>query len=419
MPRINRRSQRIIGRPPTIVFRFGSGLVGAVIAGILCIAFFVRVSEQVIADGTLTTEGLPIIVSSPVSGHVSELLVANGESINQDDPLLTLINRDTVAEIDRVLSRLHLISEELESGSIPGDLVAKVGTASRPLEVIEVLSNLAISANAYVLDFSDELYASQRDAMHARIEQSQQRRQILSDQLSLAQQRLAFSRDIRAARDELSTQGLGSRLAYFEAEMNEIENAVAASSIELAIADSVSLIQETEILLIELELQRASALTSLIEEFRLARNQIHEWRNQQIILSPISGRAEFGNELRANLFVNIGTPLLIILPQIEQASVEIFVDQTNFGAVAVGQEVQMRLPAFPYEQYGYLAGTVSNISEVPDNSRYRISIEIGELQLSTGRHVEFRGEMQVEARIITERKRILVQLFEAAIRQVG
>lgn len=64
----------------------------------------------------------------------------------------------------------------------------------------------------------------------------------------------------------------------------------------------------------------------------------------------------------AGTVVQPGTVLATIVPQDEMLKAEVWVNNDDIGFVREGQEVKIKLSAFPFQKYGMLTGQVERIS---------------------------------------------------------
>jgi|SRR5690625_374645 len=94
--------------------------------------------------------------------------------------------------------------------------------------------------------------------------------------------------------------------------------------------------------------------------------------------------------------------------------------QHNFGKVLVGQPVQLRVPSYPYEQFGILNGRLSYTSKVASDSGF-----LGRVDLPNGLYTEyykknqFRSGLRATAIIISKPMRLLEHFYYNMKKKVG
>jgi len=112
------------------------------------------------------------------------------------------------------------------------------------------------------------------------------------------------------------------------------------------------------------------------------------------------------------LHVEAGKPLFSIIPGkgILIARAELPVQGS--GKVKAGQQVNIRLANYPYEQFGLLRGTVQSVSEIPNEAKYFVNIELPpSLITSQKKVIPFKQQLSGTTEIITEDLRLLERFF--------
>ena len=87
--------------------------------------------------------------------------------------------------------------------------------------------------------------------------------------------------------------------------------------------------------------------------------------------------------------VQPGTVLLSIVPESEPLVAEVMVRNDDVGFVYPGQQVKVKLAAYPFEQYGMLDGKVMHVG--PDASDGQDSNEQGKEPTSSARQLAYRA----------------------------
>jgi HlyD family secretion protein len=71
----------------------------------------------------------------------------------------------------------------------------------------------------------------------------------------------------------------------------------------------------------------------------------------------------------AGAVVQAGALLLNLVPQGESVQAEVLVANEDVGFVNVGQAVQLKVAAYPFQKYGLLQGTVTHLSADAQDAR--------------------------------------------------
>ncbi|EFH6521160.1 HlyD family type I secretion periplasmic adaptor subunit, partial [Escherichia coli] len=92
----------------------------------------------------------------------------------------------------------------------------------------------------------------------------------------------------------------------------------------------------------------------------LAKNK--QRQQASLIKSPVSGKVQQLKVHTEGGVVTTAEPLMIIVPKNDTLEVTALVRNKDIGFIQLGQDVIIKLEAFPYTRYGYLTGKVKSIS---------------------------------------------------------
>ncbi|ASZ14324.1 hypothetical protein KTO58_02275 [Chitinophaga pendula] len=83
------------------------------------------------------------------------------------------------------------------------------------------------------------------------------------------------------------------------------------------------------------------------------------------------------------------------------------------GLVIPGQQVQIKLSAYPYTEYGMLKGIVKSCAPSPTDSTFLLDIQLPQgLYTTAGKTLPNQGMLNGNAEIFLEDKNMLLRLFE-------
>ena len=87
------------------------------------------------------------------------------------------------------------------------------------------------------------------------------------------------------------------------------------------------------------------------------------------------------------------------------------------GKITAGMPVNIRLDGFPYQEFGAVKASVSQVSLVPEvDGQYLVTVSMPDNMVTTyDKLVPFRQEMQGTANIITEERRIITRIFDKVL----
>lgn len=202
--------------------------------------------------------------------------------------------------------------------------------------------------------------------------------------------------------NQAKTAWLQQQRAFRTIETNLISNELQVNQIQKQINDLE--LQKTEQQQ-KLELNFANATHELIA-------QIRKWKETYLITSTGSGRVAYLGFLENEMFTDAGKPLFSIIPNGGALTARAELPVFGSGKVKVGQQVNIRLENYPFEQFGLLRGVITSISEIPNEKKYLVTIKLPEtLITSQNKIINFTQQLSGTTEIITDDLRLLERLF--------
>lgn len=176
--------------------------------------------------------------------------------------------------------------------------------------------------------------------------------------------------------------------------------------------------------------QQLAMLDTDISRLKQQQTELHA-RGELLITAPIAGRvtnliAEIGNN------VQIGLPLLTIMPDNAELQAVLLVPTRAYGFVKVGQHTRLRFDAFSYQRFGLYEGQViktaqaimmPNEVDMPvavQEPVYRVEVALDSQQIRAyGNTVPLQSGMLLSADIVLEQRSLLAWLFEPILSLKG
>ncbi len=139
-----------------------------------------------------------------------------------------------------------------------------------------------------------------------------------------------------------------------------------------------------------------------------------------VIRSPIDGILNLVNNYNVGDFINLDTNICTVVPKDSDIyNVRITIANRDIGKIKLGDDIEYRIDALPYKEYGKFKGKVKFISSNSityenGKSLYYIngSIENKEIYSYKGVPNELKIGMSANVSIITDRKKIIYYILE-------
>ena len=394
-------------------------LVAFLLVVALAWSYFGRIDIVAVANGKISTEGSTKIIQPAISGVVTNINVHEGQRVKKGETLLALDK--TTAEKD-----VATANQSLNAARVERDILRRLAVGGNTDEII----NKA--------DLPDDTKAMLRQFASSQTALSAARQQAVNGTISNYQQQLQFNQQ---AKNQLETnaQNLKNRKAEIEKQLPNanpvdklrLQNELSNIDQRITSADSAVLGQNQQLLQSQSALtqaqnqsqtQTAETNSAFNNQIITAEKRIIELENnlvkakqilaQTTITAPVDGTVLSLTVKTIGGVVNAGQQLAQIVPEKAPLYVDAALDNQDIGFVKPGQRVVVKVATYPFQRYGYLEGTVENISpdSIQDDKKsliYKAKIKLNDEKSSKQNQLKLLPGMSVSAEITTGQRRII------------
>lgn len=389
-----------------------------------------KLDAAVVAPGTISLEGNRKVVQHLEGGLVEEILVKEGDIVEEGQPLLrlnSLENRSNlqVVEFRRDVARIvesRLLAERYlkETFELP-DHIAEMGELPRILqETVDDQRGL----------FEDRrmILQSQTEILNSRIEQTNEQIRGLLQQKGALERRYENYKQLIDRMEDGVERGLiqNNILAQRQDEYIQIEADLGQIISEIAQAKNA--ISETKLQALqvgqeyrerantELDAVRAE-LTELEERVKVSTDVLA----RTVITAPASGSIQDLQVHTINSVIRPGDVLMELVPDGEELIITARVSPIDIDNVAVGLSTEVRFSAFKARLTPIVLGKVENVSAdviTPDNPNeppyYLTKIDVAPEDISEDIRERITAGMPVDV-VITTGERTVVNYLTSPL----
>ena len=168
--------------------------------------------------------------------------------------------------------------------------------------------------------------------------------------------------------------------------------------------------------LIELTKQVREQRDGFGQALNTLQSAAYAWKARYVLSAPVAGRVSWLVPIYDEVAVKAGHELGQVVPDGATGAGaftgEMRIGQYNFGKVKIGQTVLVKLPSYPFQEYGSLLGKVGSISPVSTDTTYRAQVIFPNgLLTTTGNRLAARNGLVATGEIITANTRLIEKLF--------
>lgn len=444
-------------------------LIGVTVASVTW-AFLAKVEETVPAQGKLEPEGVVQRVQAPVGGVIEEILVEEGEVVEQGEPVATLDQAAAQAELkanQEIRQRLTAESDYYRAvlagqapDSVPSSVSADLldgGRDRAELQASNRVYRAQISGNTQGLSPNqvERLRAAQsrlgsQQNINA-LQANQYREQLAQTQAQLenANSELAINQEILERYQRLNEEGAVEELAYLQ-QQQEVSNSrtrvntlreeldrlrfqIAQAEQEVirtgfeseeTLRDRIA-VNNQQIAEIDSQLtQRIIQNDQQVQELGSQISQLEQTLKYQVLKAPVDGTVFNLKANRPGYVANTTEPILEIVPE-DALVARIYIPNKDIGFVKVGQTVDVRIDAFSYSEFGDIDGKIVSIGsdalppdEVFQFYRFPAEVDLNDQSLlANGQNLELRSGMSVNASIKLRKRRVITFFTDLFVRK--
>lgn len=416
-------------------FKFGGIFVAATLGLAIPLASVAKYKETVKAQASLRPAGELAIVQAATEGQILNIAVKENQKVKQGEPIATiddssLQTRKNQLETNIDQAQLQLRQIEAQIASLDRQIAAETQRSNRAIvaakaelerryreyrdkqlttvaEVEEAQANVKVAqkdlarAKAEVnsslanLESVEASYLAAH-SKHKRYQSVAEQGALSLDQLeeaklaALQQQQAVASQEAAVAMQRETVAQLQSAITAAQARLQRVKTYLNPSEAEIAIAKAnvaqeqasgrstlATLHKEKQALL-----QQQLEIDKQLKRDRYELGQLKLDLHRTKITAPVDGNIT-GLVLRnSNQTVRPGEQIAQIVPSNAALEVKAKVSPQDIGKLEVAQDVQIKVSACPYPDYGTLKGQVSNISSdtiTPPANKNNVSNSAGGL----------------------------------------
>jgi multidrug resistance efflux pump len=430
--------QEIVSNKPGVLIRYGTLFFLLVLITLVAICWFIQYPDLVNAKAKLTSINAPKEVVTKQSGKLIKLFAKENEAVKQGTVLGYLestASHENLIMLSVITDSMQiLLSQNKTEGAISYfnsfSLPASPQQSSPyfPLRGIEgaVLGEVQQSFQTFQQSFinfrnyiSGGFYLSKKIMLGKDLAFMQQLHSNLLQQKGLNVQDLALSQKTFDASQSLKEDKVIAELEYRNETSKLINKKLTLPQINAAIINNESQQNEKQKEIMELENTIAQQKSIFAQALNTLKSQIDDWKKKYLLTAPIDGKIAFATFLQENQQLQANQIICYINPGNSQYYAEVYIPQTNFGKVKMGQEVLLKFPAYPSAEYGSIKGKIDFISNISTDSGYLAKVILPNgLNTSYKKQIQFREGLNAQGEIITANMRLLQRFYYNIVKQV-
>jgi HlyD family secretion protein len=405
----------ILTSTPKWILRWGISVIFILIVTGVALSYFIRYPDILTADITLTTLNPPVTLVSKNNGKLIHLLVKNNDVVKANQTIAVIENVANYKDVLYLFENGNTLINQLKlSDSIPQVTIKdslKVGELT-PNYLLVLKSIKDLNLYKVVNPFNRQITLLKKDLISYSdlLAKYKQQEFINKQQLTLVE--TDYNRD----KTLFDTKIISAR--EFDNKKKEYLSALNSNEqIKITVSNAYIQINSIEKSILQLQIQDYQEQSKLKNEFqqnlKSLVSEINKWKQLYLIESPIDGKISFFSVWSINQNIKIGDELFSVVPTQKQQFIgKCILPILNTGKLSIGQNVNIKLDNYPYNENGMLQGIVMTISEVPNKDTYAIDVDLKNgLMTSYNKTLSYKEQMKGKADIITKNISVMDRIF--------
>ncbi len=350
----------ILTERPSTLLAGGHYLIVGMFVSLILVASVVKVDIIVSAPGRLAADAPPIVVQPLALSVIREIRVKAGDLVHTGDVLATLDPTFTQADSSTLVTQqeaLHyeILRLEAELGNVP-----YIETAKTPEDVLQhnLFQQRQSQYAARLRGFDEDLHRYQ-----GVIKATEQNRASLDHQLSVA-------REVEVMRGTLFQKQVGSKLNYLDSQASRMHAERDSEDMGSRLAENRHYLQASEasrqVFMDEWHRQQLEDLSKARESLAgVSASLIKAQRMNDLVVltSPTNGIVLEIARRSVGSVLNAAEALVTIIPTDSPMIADVMINSADVGYTKPGDDVVVKVDAFPFMQHGMLKGRLRAIGE--------------------------------------------------------
>lgn len=410
MPRHLTQSISLEESPLPPLLSVAVAMIGTLLFVFLFWASFTYVEEIASAAGQVVPSSYVQSIQHPDGGVVKDIMVEDGQLVEQGQELLRLDGTNANADLGQMLSRqksLQLNAARLRS------FVANNNARTLDEDQTAILNSMR------------EARAGQQKVLQDQIAQKQKELKALDATRSALQKNVALMDRETRMHEEMAVKGIGSQLTAItsERQLNQMrgqleETVTGQTRARDAINEAQSRSQSLDADLKQEAMKTLGQVEAELDEVNKSLSKVESAADRTTIKAPVRGVIKGLALHTLGAVVEPGKILMEIVPVEKNLLVEAMVQPSDIGNLALRQPVKIKVSAYDFSRFGNVPGFVQNISATTfqtekGESYYKVKIKLEQPYVGNDptRNLILPG-MTVQAGIVTGNKTVLQYLLK-------
>lgn len=411
--------QELVSNKPGLLIRYGTMIFFFVLIFLFVACWFIQYPDIVAAKARLTSINTPKEVITKTSGKLIKLFAKEGDQASIGGVLgymESTANHADVISLSETINVLQTSTEKNNFEQLPQYINLPYQNLGELQQSYQTFLQAFIVFRNYI---ANGFYIKKKTMLTKDFHFLQKMHSNSLQQKNLNEEDIDLSQKTFDANQTLSDDKVISAFDYRNEKSKLINKKLTLPQINAAIISNEAQQNEKQKEIAELENQITQQKSIFIQSLYTLKSQVDEWKKTYLLTAPTDGTIAFATFLQENQQLQANQVICFVNPGNAEYYAAIYVPQSNFGKIKLGQDVLLKFPSYPFQEYGAVKGKIEFISNITTDSGYlaRVILPNG-LNTAYKRQVQFREGLIAQGEIITKNMRLLQRFYYNIVNQV-
>lgn len=408
--------QEIIGEVPHWLVRWGISLFFGVLFVILLMSSLIKSPDIVPANLVISSENQPQEVVARKQGKLMQLFVSEDSEVDSGQILGFM---ESIGQPEDVL-RLSAVVDDLQIALLNSNYGVidnlPLKTTIRYGELQPAFQEFYLALLQFKAYKPGGSYSRKTHLINSELQNLEQLGRQLRQQKNLSEADYAIQQREFEAFKKLAEAKVISPLEFSREASKFLNKRMPVENSESALISNNAAKRQKERELLETESIIAEQRAAFLSKIQRFKSEIDRWKFENILMSDRPGKVIFHRLLKQQEWLEADKPVMYIANERSGNQFgELTLGQYSLGKIRIGQEVLIKLEAYPYHEFGLLRGKITYMSNVLyGDTTFTAKVKLPEGLISSyNKPLKLQTGLVAKAEIITGNRSLLSRVFNS------
>lgn len=412
--------QDVLNRKPKFVERWALPMFLVILITLVGATWFVQYPDIIETRATITAANAPKEIIPYQEGRLVKIFIKNKDLVKRGDLLAWIESTASHAEVLALSIQLDSCIKLLSAGKVTTMsylfTIHFNNLGELQQEYREFVTSLQLF-NDYVVN---GFYNKKKNYFENDIYSLEGTRQTIQNQKDLNEQQLKLVEETYNMNKVLFDEKIISAEELRIQKANLLSKQMAVSQIDASLLSNEVQKRDKRKEIDQIDHDISQQQVSFQQALLSLKSSVDQWKKKYVLQSPVDGEISLVIPLHENQFIQQGKLVGYINPEDSHFYAEAYLHQQNFGKIATGAKVQLRVDAYPYQEVGIIDGSLDYVSNVASDSGFLATIRFKNGLVTDNKFIiPYKNGLKAQAIIITKDMRLLQRFYYGLIKSTS